>query len=825
MLYAIKGDNYQDKDYNVRLDVRDGKNIVYTKSISVSGLILNEGYDLELDDLILESNKIYTFYFDVDGISSRKDIRYIDKDISINSIKQGDKVLSLVNNEYVATEFKKLRVSVNLDDLSDVDEYYINMSGLDGASNNNYNNNELDFNYFYLKNDTEEYTIKVCNNWKCDKLYAVTKIKIKFSRYQEVENSKMYISNVMQGGKKIEMDEDWKFNINDKQDIKYTIRGENLIDDEIYYFRNGPIEISYLGSELEEGADITYYINLGFQMYFNYYIGDNYYFEDYYYFDGNEYYHNGENGKYINFITSSDDSIKSFTTKLTYNNSDEGIFLVDPGIYINDKILNILIDGVDFEDKNYNMSINVIYKNQSIYTDTKEINGLLLNDNYKYVLSNLSFEKMDNIYNAFYGGDNYYIYVTVDGVTDIKDFYYKYDGEVFCGVYYGEKRLIFTSGSGDVTGDLNGYVVNPQIISNKITLKYYSNSLVESRMYDYEIWYRFGKGYSYLDSDIDVVKKGKISGADLMNNQLSYDFYLNGELDDTYLEEYSLILNYNNSFVYETDVVFKKENIPMIISSKLKFNNKEMVMDNRGYYLVRKGENITFEVSGVGFENNRDYYITVGNATSNEIILENTNLFPTNNKIVVKGSQLNNGYKYTINYDDSMKYRRIFFMVSLEDDGWPLERDTLFLDYVDYNDFIKDLNGYEIKDNIFRFVKKNTSVLDLIDSIELYDDSSLKIYDKTNSNEISTKVGTGMILKLYNHNNNLFDFNIIVRGDINGDGNITVTDLVKVKKHLSDIDLLDGIYEQAGDVTSTGSISITDLVKMAKDVAEIEELD
>ena len=70
-----------------------------------------------------------------------------------------------------------------------------------------------------------------------------------------------------------------------------------------------------------------------------------------------------------------------------------------------------------------------------------------------------------------------------------------------------------------------------------------------------------------------------------------------------------------------------------------------------------------------------------------------------------------------------------------------------------------------------------------------------------------------------------YSFPIVIKGDISGDGRISISDIIRVKKHLINIDVLTGIYEAAGDVTNTGSISVTDLVNMARDLAHIEELD
>ena len=82
-----------------------------------------------------------------------------------------------------------------------------------------------------------------------------------------------------------------------------------------------------------------------------------------------------------------------------------------------------------------------------------------------------------------------------------------------------------------------------------------------------------------------------------------------------------------------------------------------------------------------------------------------------------------------------------------------------------------------------------------------------------------------MIARVIDENdNNLLDLDVVVKGDVSGDGNISITDLVKVKRHLSEDEELTGVYEVAGNITDTGEIGITDLVKISRDVAKIQEV-
>ena len=103
---------------------------------------------------------------------------------------------------------------------------------------------------------------------------------------------------------------------------------------------------------------------------------------------------------------------------------------------------------------------------------------------------------------------------------------------------------------------------------------------------------------------------------------------------------------------------------------------------------------------------------------------------------------------------------------------------------------------------------------------------TLKVFDKTGENEVTGQIGTGMQVRLIDeYDRNFINIGIAVKGDITGDGNISITDLVKVKGHLLETSILDDVYEAAGDVDAVNGITITDLVNMGKDVTGIEELD
>ncbi len=72
-------------------------------------------------------------------------------------------------------------------------------------------------------------------------------------------------------------------------------------------------------------------------------------------------------------------------------------------------------------------------------------------------------------------------------------------------------------------------------------------------------------------------------------------------------------------------------------------------------------------------------------------------------------------------------------------------------------------------------------------------------------------VGTGTILKV----GTTFEFTLVVRGDIDGNGKIGPTDLAKLKLHyIEKTPLTEEIELKAADVDGNGSITLTDLSQM-----------
>lgn len=70
-------------------------------------------------------------------------------------------------------------------------------------------------------------------------------------------------------------------------------------------------------------------------------------------------------------------------------------------------------------------------------------------------------------------------------------------------------------------------------------------------------------------------------------------------------------------------------------------------------------------------------------------------------------------------------------------------------------------------------------------------------------------------------NKTQYFFEIIIYGDVNGDGNIDVADLTVLKKHLLKIMTLSGPYKKAADIFLNGELTISDLIAVKKHILGI----
>jgi uncharacterized repeat protein (TIGR02543 family) len=101
-----------------------------------------------------------------------------------------------------------------------------------------------------------------------------------------------------------------------------------------------------------------------------------------------------------------------------------------------------------------------------------------------------------------------------------------------------------------------------------------------------------------------------------------------------------------------------------------------------------------------------------------------------------------------------------------------------------------------------------------------------QIHIFSGSTEIPTSalVATGLKANLMAGSSIIQSLTIIVTGDVNGDGKITLTDYILMKSHILETSQLAGAFSKAGDINGDSRISLTDYVKMKSHLLDIEKI-
>lgn len=107
-------------------------------------------------------------------------------------------------------------------------------------------------------------------------------------------------------------------------------------------------------------------------------------------------------------------------------------------------------------------------------------------------------------------------------------------------------------------------------------------------------------------------------------------------------------------------------------------------------------------------------------------------------------------------------------------------------------------------------------VQDVLDKIDNYNGAYSKILNK-NGNEKDGLVGTGDILITYNSSGEeVSRYEIVIYGDVNGDGEIDLFDFAQIKRSILGIADPSGVYWKAADCNRDGELDLFDFAKVKR---------
>ena len=274
----------------------------------------------------------------------------------------------------------------------------------------------------------------------------------------------------------------------------------------------------------------------------------------------------------------------------------------------------------------------------------------------------------------------------------------------------------------------------------------------------YEKFDMTGRGHQYMTNVLaprsESVKSAQ--GYSDPNNRLS-DLYVDGySLTPTfslYKTEYSLIVDYDTSSVY-------------VGGSTL---DSSADVSGLGYHDLSVGSNdITITVTAANGDN-QDYTITVVRQDKEPDPTPEPDPEPTPDP---EPDVAYPGFSTTLSVDEDEKY----------------------------------ISGLTV----------SGYVQDVLDKIDNYDGAYSKILNK-NGNEKDGLVGTGDILITYNSSGEeVSRYEIVIYGDVNGDGEIDLFDFAQIKRSILGIADPSGIYWKAADCNRDGELDLFDFAKVKR---------
>ena len=103
-------------------------------------------------------------------------------------------------------------------------------------------------------------------------------------------------------------------------------------------------------------------------------------------------------------------------------------------------------------------------------------------------------------------------------------------------------------------------------------------------------------------------------------------------------------------------------------------------------------------------------------------------------------------------------------------------------------------------------------------SVEIYNSKGSKI----SGNEL---VGTGSVIKVLNNKDLIMEYNVIMYGDVNGDGKINSVDLLVLQRHILEIEKFSGVFLKAGNIRKNGrNPSSVDLLLIQRHILGLQNI-
>jgi hypothetical protein len=135
-----------------------------------------------------------------------------------------------------------------------------------------------------------------------------------------------------------------------------------------------------------------------------------------------------------------------------------------------------------------------------------------------------------------------------------------------------------------------------------------------------------------------------------------------------------------------------------------------------------------------------------------------------------------------------------------------------------------NFSSYNVSNNIITKVNQDKSVTDFINSLSPTGNVAFAFKDVSNQTITGAQlIGTGTTVDI-TINSIKTTYTILIYGDVNGDGKISLTDLTAIRDNLLEISTLTGVLKSAGDLYGEGNITLNDLVGVMAYISEASSI-
>jgi len=118
-------------------------------------------------------------------------------------------------------------------------------------------------------------------------------------------------------------------------------------------------------------------------------------------------------------------------------------------------------------------------------------------------------------------------------------------------------------------------------------------------------------------------------------------------------------------------------------------------------------------------------------------------------------------------------------------------------------------------------INPGVTIGQILEKIQVNASATKEVYDGTTEVSANGILATGMKI-IISLNSQIAEYIVVVSGDINGDAQITATDLTRMKNHILEKTTLTNLELKAADLNNDGQITATELTKIKKYVLGID---